>query len=216
MEKNVISLNPGAYYHVYNRAVGDDKLFYTEANYIYFLKKYQEYMLPIVDTFVYCLMPNHFHFLIQVKSDSEINLLMQNSKIQNKKTSSANEFISKTFSNFFNGYTQAVNIQQGRRGTLFTRPFKRKQIDSKDYLINVALYIHRNPLNHGYTANINQWKYSSYHSIVSEETSFISSNEVVEWFSDLNNFIKTHENNKTKMMIQFDGVDNFELQKKHI
>lgn len=77
MEKNVINLNPGSYYHVYNRAVGNDKLFYTEANYVDFLKKYLEYMRPIVNTFVYCLIPNHFHFLIQVKNDEEINLLMQ-------------------------------------------------------------------------------------------------------------------------------------------
>ncbi|MEQ8910285.1 MAG: hypothetical protein RIC95_13890 [Vicingaceae bacterium] len=59
-------------YHVYNRANGNEKLFLTDDNYRYFLKKYEEYISPLVDTFCYCLMPNHFHFLVRVKEEKDL------------------------------------------------------------------------------------------------------------------------------------------------
>lgn len=63
-------LKPENTYHVYNRANGNEKLFLSDENYCYFLKKYDEYIYPIADTFCYCLMPNHFHFLIRIKEES--------------------------------------------------------------------------------------------------------------------------------------------------
>ncbi len=59
-------LNPGFVYHIYNRTVGKEHLFITDANYQFFLTKWKEY-LPYLDVYAYCLMPNHFHFLVQVK-----------------------------------------------------------------------------------------------------------------------------------------------------
>ena len=56
-------------YHVYNHANGNEKLFLSDENYHYFLKKYYEYVHPIADIFCYCLMPNHFHFLIRIKEE---------------------------------------------------------------------------------------------------------------------------------------------------
>ena len=46
---------------------------------MYFLKQYDKYLHPFVDTFCWNLLPNHFHFLVQVKSSEEIkeNLILQ-------------------------------------------------------------------------------------------------------------------------------------------
>ena len=60
-------LEAGVTYHIYNRSVGNDNLFFQEGNYSYFIEKWKEY-LPYLDVYAYCLMPNHFHFLAQVKS----------------------------------------------------------------------------------------------------------------------------------------------------
>ncbi|MBL7066456.1 MAG: hypothetical protein ISS29_01165 [Candidatus Marinimicrobia bacterium] len=55
------------FYHVYNRANGEDKLFYTDANYLYFLAKLNSYISTFVEIYAYCLIPNHFHLPVKVK-----------------------------------------------------------------------------------------------------------------------------------------------------
>ena len=65
-------LETDSFYHIYNRANGNEKLFVNAGNYEYFLKRYDYYITPIADTFAYCLMPNHFHFLARIKNDKEI------------------------------------------------------------------------------------------------------------------------------------------------
>ena len=57
----------GSYYHIYNRAIGRDWLFVNDGNYRFFLKKWQQYIHPYVETFAYCLMCNHYHFLVRIK-----------------------------------------------------------------------------------------------------------------------------------------------------
>ena len=60
-------LEPGCFYHVYNRGNNGDNLFYNQENYKFFLRKYDEYLSPLVETYAFCLLPNHFHLLIRVK-----------------------------------------------------------------------------------------------------------------------------------------------------
>ena len=66
------SLIPGEYYHIYNQGNGGQLIYYQEENYRYFLKQYAKYMLGYWETFAYALLPNHFHLLIKVRSESEI------------------------------------------------------------------------------------------------------------------------------------------------
>jgi putative transposase len=58
------------YYHLFNHAIGSDNLFKEKENYLYFLRKYGIYISPVCQTYAYCLMPNHFHFLISRPSKS--------------------------------------------------------------------------------------------------------------------------------------------------
>lgn len=74
MQNKKKQLIPEYYYHVYNRANGNELLFLNDENYRFFLQKYFEYISPIANTFCYCLMPNHFHFLIQIKAEDELEL----------------------------------------------------------------------------------------------------------------------------------------------
>ena len=57
---------PEYYYHIFNRAIGDEKIFRTEENYKFFLQRFYDYILPIGAIYCYCLLPNHFHFLIRI------------------------------------------------------------------------------------------------------------------------------------------------------
>ena len=63
-----IELEPDSFYHIYNRANGNEKLFASKENYRFFLKRYKDLITPIADSFAYCLLPNHFHFLVRIKT----------------------------------------------------------------------------------------------------------------------------------------------------
>ncbi len=60
------------YYHIYNRANGNENLFRERENYRYFLKQWEKCIPDVADTLAYCLMPNHFHFLIRTKGEVEL------------------------------------------------------------------------------------------------------------------------------------------------
>ena len=64
-------LKTGVYYHINNHANGMEVLYRSDENKRFFLKKYRKYIVPVADTIAYCLMSNHFHFLIKTKSVEE-------------------------------------------------------------------------------------------------------------------------------------------------
>ena len=82
MKTNESPLEPGKYYHIYNRGINGTNLFFEERNYLYFLQKYSFYMDEVLETFAYCLLGNHFHLLVRVKEMSgfEINEGLTNFK----------------------------------------------------------------------------------------------------------------------------------------
>ena len=168
----------GNYYHIYNKGVNGINLFYSSDNYQYFLRKYDEHIDPIADTFAWCLLGNHFHLLVRIKEADEIVI----DRISNRggktlsgfqtltgveKEEKLIQFASKSFSNLFNAYAQALNRRQGRQGTLFERPFRRKVVDSERYFRQLVVYIHSNPVHHGFTDNYRDYPWSSYGALVS-------------------------------------------------
>ena len=62
----------GNYYHIYNRGNNGQDIFFDTGNYNYFLKLYQQYIYPIAETYAWCLMKNHFHLLVYLRSENEI------------------------------------------------------------------------------------------------------------------------------------------------
>jgi putative transposase len=82
MKNYEIPLLPEKYYPVYNHANGSDNLFLTSENYRYFLQRFASFINPIADIYAYCLMPNHIHFLIRIKSESDLQSAYQRKKIQ--------------------------------------------------------------------------------------------------------------------------------------
>jgi len=132
----------GNYYHIYNRGASQGKIFFSNDNFLYclkLLKKYAEsYCVAII---AYCLMPNHYHFLL--RQDGEISL-------------------AKFINVLFNAYVQAVNKQRERKGALFAGRFKHVHIDKNEYLMHLCRYIHLNPVAAGMVASPEDWLYSNY------------------------------------------------------
>jgi putative transposase len=190
MQNKTADLIPGALYHIYNRANGNEKLFLTADNYYYFLRKYKSYLQPVADTFCYCLMPNHFHFLIRIKSESELRLCKGD--LEN--------LVSRQFSNFFNSYSKSFNKQHNRMGNLFMRAFKRKRVCDHDYLQNLIYYIHHNPTSAKLSKKPEDYPYSSYRELTTNQTGILCKKEILEWFGGPDNFIAVHEKGVSSFM----------------
>jgi putative transposase len=99
MKNYEIPLLPEKYYHIYNHANGSDNLFLTSENYRYFLQRFASFINPIADTYAYCLMPNHIHFLIRIKPEADLQSAYQRKKNTNDliPTNDISNFISREF-----------------------------------------------------------------------------------------------------------------------
>ena len=60
LEKNHI-------YHIYNQGNNRQKIFFNRENQLFFLQKMNDYLLPYCDIMAWCLMPNHFHWMVYVR-----------------------------------------------------------------------------------------------------------------------------------------------------
>lgn len=178
MEKRTAFIENGIY-HVYNRGNGHEPIFRNFGNYDYFLKKYYEYMSPYWETIVYCLMPNHFHFMVRIKPQEE-NVI------------STTDLCIKAYADFCNGYVQAYNKQQGRRGSLFMRSFKRKLVQEEAYERKLICYIHNNPVKDGFVRTAEEWYHSSYHELFKMTEHEAVNNEVINRFGSKADFHHAH------------------------
>lgn len=149
------------YYHIYNHANGDDNLFREKDNYRFFIEKYHHHIDSIAETFAWRLMPNHFHLLIKIKTENHLIETFPKFKTL-EKLNEQSKFIGKRFSNLFSCYTQAFNKKYNRRGSLFIKNFKRKVICDRQQFIHTFIYIHNNPVKHGFTKDLSEWEWSSY------------------------------------------------------
>ena len=70
-------LQEGYYYHIYKRGNNREDIFREEANYQFFLEKYWEYYFPILETYAYCLLKNHFHFLVKIRKSEEMKVMIE-------------------------------------------------------------------------------------------------------------------------------------------
>lgn len=181
---NTESFEYGYVYHIYTHANGKDLIFRENENYKYFLDKLVKYIVPIAEIYAYCLMPNHFHLLVRFKSKDQIP------------NEDEHKYLMKQFSNLLNGYAKAYNKKYNRKGSLFLDYLKRKRVDDEKYLIKLLHYIHNNPINHGFIEDINEWKYSSYHSYINlTKESKIERKEMMRYFDTINDFVEYHQSN---------------------
>jgi REP element-mobilizing transposase RayT len=191
--KNMQPLCPNTCYHIFNHSNGFENVFLEDKNFWYFLEKYNKYIVPIAETYSYCLMPNHFHLVVRIRKWEVIKQLINNSNSENIDDNKIEKFLSKQFANLFSSYTQAFNKIYNRKGSLFIKNFKRQIIDNKQQFINTIVYTHRNPIHHGFCENYEDWKYTSYNAILGQESEIVETKKVIDTFGDLLIFIEQHQ-----------------------
>ncbi len=145
-----IPFENGEYYHVFNRGVEKRNIFQDDEDYSYFTHVLQTFndrapaenvryfyrsrtsiesrknSKPLVEIVSYCLMPNHYHFLLKQIEDGGISKFLQ--KIGT-------------------GFTHYFNKKNDRSGVLFQGKTKSSHVDKDNYLQYLKMYIELNPLN---------------------------------------------------------------------
>ena len=186
---------PNYFYHVYNKGNNKECIFQEDKNYRFFLKKWNEYLGNFANVWSYCLMPNHFHFLIKVDDGKRLAKFSKLGK-------SSNQIISNQFRKLFISYTKSFNKVYDRTGSLFQKPFKRIKIDSENYLLMLIHYIHHNPIHHNFTDGYKDWTYSSYSTIASASPTKVKRKEVLKFFGGEDAFIEYHKEMKNYNKIE--------------
>lgn len=142
-------------YHLYNQGNNRTKIFYKKENYEFFLQKFRKYVLPYAKVLSYCLMPNHFHFLLYT---SELSIILK--KIGGLYVTN----LAEGFRQLLSSYSQAINKQESRTGSLFRQKTKAKLLDNgdEDYPLTCFHYHHQNPVMAGLVHKLEDWEYSSF------------------------------------------------------
>ena len=171
-------LQAGIVYHIYNRGVNGETIFREKRNYTYFINLYVRHIQPIADTYAFCLLPNHFHLLIEPKQN-----------LKGLTNLSGLKPPSQAFSNLFNAYAKSINIAYQRTGPLFERPFKRIPVNDSQYFLRLLVYIHQNPQRHGLIDDFRDWPFSSFGVLTGNQPTFIKRDVIREWFGDVTEII---------------------------
>ena len=142
MPSRKVPIINGNFYHIFNRVVKGRRLFYKTENYLFYLNLWKEVDFSTCCRLIaYCLMPNHYHYLIQI-----IDAALFPRKI----------------SYFFNRYLKSLNVSKKETGRYFENRFQAKLIDNERYLIGVCCYIHLNPIKANLVTSLDQWPFSNY------------------------------------------------------
>lgn len=200
-------------YHIYNRGINGENIFIQEKNYSHFLTLYTKYIEPVAETYAYCMLRNHFHLLVRIKSEDEIlkTLKVSHANPGNSRQGSIADaeaslvrkplgslHPSKRFSDFFNAYAKAINAAYGRTGSLFQHPFGRVKVTTDKQLLQVVAYIHQNPQKHGFVTDFREWKYSSYRAIMIALPTHIKHDDVIRLFGSIETYREAHQEQVTQ------------------
>lgn len=195
-------------YHIYNRGVERRDVFTNKREYLRALETLKYYRFAniplklskflsssnqekskiletitqngkLVEILAFCLMPNHFHFLLK--------------QVQNNG-------IAKFISNFTNSYTKYFNTKNDREGPLFQGLFKAVLVETDEQMIHLSRYIHLNPVT-SFIIEPNQledYLWSSYIEYINPDIEQICNREEVM------NFFPTIKKYKNFVMEQVD------------
>ncbi|MFA5936892.1 MAG: transposase [Candidatus Paceibacterota bacterium] len=189
------NLAPNTIVHIYNRGNNREKIFYDKSDYSAFLFRIglclgidqetlkKENILSVSNSRIrinpnnnlfklhaFCLMPNHFHLLIEQCEDTPI---------------------SKLISQVCTSYAMYINKKYKRVGHVFQDQFKSVLIDNDPQLIWTSAYIHMNPVKDGLVKNPEDYKWSSYIDFISNRNlSIVNKEFLLSVFGNIKDFEK--------------------------
>ena len=178
--KEIMIYEKNSFYHIYNRGCNREPIFLCENDYDLLISKIKETISKSgINIIAYCLMPNHYHFLVQQLTDEPV--------------SSWTKFL-------FNSYVQIINNRENRKGTLFEGKVQSRVISNNKYLIHIIQYIHYNPVAAKLVESPEDWKYSNYLEFIGKRKSSLFDEkfffEHFQSFEEYENLMKDYQMNK--------------------
>ncbi|MBI4096764.1 MAG: transposase [Candidatus Levybacteria bacterium] len=188
-------------YHVFNRSIARQPIFNNKHDYDRFLDLINFYRFdkpplrfshykrlskeqkdefennfminrnPMIEILTYCIMPNHFHFLLRPKQDSAISDFMRNLQ---------------------NSYSKYFNVRYDRTGSLFQFMFKAVRMETDEQMVHVSRYIHLNPAT-AYLVeakDLDKYEWSSFKSYISDIQSNVSTEMILSRFRSKQDYKK--------------------------
>ncbi|GAB4219817.1 MAG: hypothetical protein Fur009_7650 [Candidatus Microgenomates bacterium] len=132
-----------------------------------FLEKINHENNYLVRILCFCLMPNHYHFLLKQEKENGI---------------------SKFISQFQNSYTRYYNTKYQRKGHIFEGQFKAVRVESEEQLLHLSRYIHLNPYSSCVVKKIEdiiEYPYSSFKEYLDNQNKeFIDKRIILSYFKD--------------------------------
>ncbi len=187
-------------YHIYNRGNNKQPVFFHDSNYNYFLSRIRNDWRPHCKILAYCLMPNHFHLMIQATENSCIEIPSYGGKPM--------QLLARKIGLTLSSYAQQINRQNKTTGSLFQQKTKAKCISTPEtgqttlrrgptvstpsYIINCMHYIHQNPWKANLVTKMEDWRYSSFLSYASIKEDHLCNRDILMDLTgyDLNRFLK--------------------------
>lgn len=188
----MMHLEQGHLYHIFNQGNNKQQIFFKRENYLFFLSKIKEYILPHSNIVAWCLMPNHFHLMVEVK-EVTIEFAKNGAKSSDGVTQShpvtncpiTHRTLNESIGIMLRSYTRAINKQQNRTGGLFREETKAECISKasnitpsfyntefgasmhtnhpeEEYPQVCFNYIHLNPVKACLVNVAEKWEFSSY------------------------------------------------------
>lgn len=158
MSRRHVQFGPEDFLHVYNRGANRQRIFGDRDDYLEFLWRWRQFV-PATTAAVlcYCLMPNHFHFLVQLKSGK----------------------LSSAMQRFGTSYVMHFNRRYQRTGVLLAGRYQAVKVEDESYLLHLTRYIHLNPVTAKLVSFPEDWEYSSYREYVGLRTGTLAHTSLI-------------------------------------
>ena len=200
-EQPKLLIQPGKYYHIYNRGVNCRTIFQDGADYARFLFYVEKYMAPVGKTYAYALPENHFHLLISTYPKEVLPHFLLKDKL----------VLGRTFGHIQNAYAKYFNHKYKTVSGLFEKGFERKEVASQSYFTTLVLYLHRNGVKHKLADDIYAYPWSSLQELNNQfRETFLSRQETWAKFGGRASFIAAHDLLDEKLLdMSFEFEEDF-------
>lgn len=196
---------PDKHYHVVFKSIDGILLFKEEADYAVFLERFYQFTNIVFDTWAYCLLNNHAHFIIKVKpldivikniretAADKQTAAMKRLLTSNNNPSIFDEVMERQVNSFMVSFANYTKNKHQHHGGLFQKPFKRMAIDTDTYLQQAIIYVHANAVKHQLCKDYAKYRYSSYTCFTESSGNYYVTGELLSFFGGMAKFIELHE-----------------------
>jgi len=197
---------PGGFYHIVCKSIDGLVLFQEAADYTTFMKRFNQFTEPFFDIWGYSLLSNHTHHVSKIKSVEAITnyifeleeatrtVAMNSFLVDPKNESAFDSVIERQMNSMLVSYANYYNNKYLRKGGLFQKPFRRTEIHDESHLQQAIIYVNANAQKHQIIHDFKEYSYSSYKATTFNNTDYLNTEAVLEFFGGIENFISLHEN----------------------